>query len=275
MRRFGLLAFVAGLWVTLASAQSSTTLSAAPTFTPTTAWSIPNGACSSGGSNANGGVFEDVFGNFWEVSCGQGFSGSNYYDPSPYYETTTGIGMQACFNGCAQRVNCIAFTFYGTTTSGSTGTGVCFNYYGGTQGSLLAQSSTNSYSVVAGSYPNYGSAYLIQQNTVQFPCPSYNGSYYNDAYAHTYYVLCGFDGGSNIGPSSNVRGGPNAGGCFATCDTASGATCNGIDYGYGGAEQSTTQGNGQCNNKGAIVMSQVSVVSSSMLAIATIAPPTT
>ena len=38
---------------------------------------------------------------------------------------TNGGGLFACFNGCANRIGCTAFSYYGTTTSGTAGSGRC------------------------------------------------------------------------------------------------------------------------------------------------------
>ena len=45
----------------------------------------------------------------------------------------------------------------------------------------------------AGSYSLYGAAYMVQQNTVVYPCPSANNSYIQDASGQWYYIMCGFD----------------------------------------------------------------------------------
>jgi hypothetical protein len=77
MRRFGVLAFVAGLLVSFATAQS-TTLSAVQSYQPTPTWTVPNGACTAGSTAAGGGpygsfgatgggVYEDIYGDFWEM----------------------------------------------------------------------------------------------------------------------------------------------------------------------------------------------------------------
>jgi len=146
MRRFGDLALVAGLFVGFVCAQFtpplpatsggtstliSQTLAAYTSYQPTNTWTIPTytgtGGCSLGMGAAAatqtaggyGGVYQDYWGGYWEVACDQYFSGTTYYDGSPFYEGTNTQGMIACFNGCAKRPGCSAFAFYGSQTSSS------------------------------------------------------------------------------------------------------------------------------------------------------------
>lgn len=139
MRRSGVLAFVATLLMSSASAQTSggttTTISrslaASTTYVPTNTWTIPAGSCSAGMGPAaatataggTGGVFQDKFGGYWETECDYVYAGSTLYDGT--YEGTNGQGIYACYNGCANRPGCTGFSFYGTTTGPATGGGRC------------------------------------------------------------------------------------------------------------------------------------------------------
>lgn len=90
MRRFGVLAIVAGLGSSVIAQSTFTTAvaggvtttislsdSAGPTYTPTNTWTITSGACSKGMGAATatataggyGGVFEDAYGSYWEMVC--------------------------------------------------------------------------------------------------------------------------------------------------------------------------------------------------------------
>lgn len=72
MQRFGVTAFVAGLWIAQAAAQStSVPLRAATTYSPTAAWT-PGPTCSAGSTAASaqggygGGIYNgDGFGTYW------------------------------------------------------------------------------------------------------------------------------------------------------------------------------------------------------------------
>jgi hypothetical protein len=136
MHRPGVLAFVAWLLVGFTSAQStSTTLSAYTSYVPTDTWTIASGTCATGmgaavaataTAGAQGGVFEDKFGNFWEMECGYYFSGTTYYaNVAAGAIGTSGQGIYACFDGCANRINCVGFSYYGTVTGATAGSGKC------------------------------------------------------------------------------------------------------------------------------------------------------
>jgi hypothetical protein len=94
MQRFGVAALLAAAFVATVRAQSiyttpglttSAPLSASTTYTPTNVWA-PNPTCSSGSSAVaqnggyGGGVYRDDYGTYWEVACGNDWSGSTYYD---------------------------------------------------------------------------------------------------------------------------------------------------------------------------------------------------
>jgi len=140
MRGFRVLAFAAGLLVGLVSAQSSITptLSAGPTYQPSVPWTIPTAStpCSAGSTATatggyGGGVYQDVFGGYWEVECGYAWTGTTYYDgvnSGPGGSAvigTTSQGVFACFESCAQRVGCVAFEFFGYSTNTMVGSGQC------------------------------------------------------------------------------------------------------------------------------------------------------
>jgi len=137
MRGFGIAAGVAGLLVGLASAQSSVTptLAAGPTYQPAVPWTQGNGPCSAGSTATatggyGGGVYQDIFGGYWEIECGFAWSSTQYYaaEGGPGSQQAPGTaaqGMYACANGCAQRPGCVAYEFFGTTSGPHSGSGKC------------------------------------------------------------------------------------------------------------------------------------------------------
>ena len=117
------LAVIALLGATLVShvAGQATTLSAYTSYVPTNTW-VPQAQCSQAGGG-NGGYYQDTIGTFWEVQCGQQFSGPTYYDNN--YVGTSSQGIAACFWGCSNRIGCAAFTYTGTVSSATAGSGRC------------------------------------------------------------------------------------------------------------------------------------------------------
>ena len=132
MWRFGVLALWAANFVSLTSAQASTTLAAATTYTPTGIW-YPQPTCSQGNTaattqgvgNYGGGIFEDYWGTFWELDCGYSYSGTTYMDGT--YVGTFGNGIVACFYGCSLRIGCMGFTYVVVAgqNTGLSGSGRC------------------------------------------------------------------------------------------------------------------------------------------------------
>ncbi|KAK6390721.1 hypothetical protein LTR65_005325 [Meristemomyces frigidus] len=193
MRRFGVLAFVAGL-LSFAFAQTestaiaggatttrSTSLAAATTYQPTNTWTIASGACSVGmdsaaaataTAGAQGGVFLDKYGGYWEMDCGYQFTGTTYYDSNNYVGSNNG--------------------------------GV--NFLTGTQGTLTYNTSA----VLGTSATLYGSGYMLQANP-NLLCPTYNGTYYIDPNNVAYYVLCGFNAAVYNTPADAVPGSQTTG----------------------------------------------------------------
>ncbi|GAB1736020.1 hypothetical protein NU219Hw_g6074t1 [Hortaea werneckii] len=184
-------------------------------------------------AGGQGGVYQDRYGGYWEMDCGYYFSGSPYYDGA--YQGTNGIGVFSCFNGCANRPGCVGFTYFGSSTGPTTGSGRCFHFYNGQQGSL---SYNPSYQFPDAGNPLFGSGYLLQANE-NLLCPTYNGTYYLDAQGQTYYVLCGY-GSSSTYQNTAARDGRD---CLQQCDAQ--AQCIGVTVVYGGAE-TNAQNNANC-----------------------------
>ncbi|KAI7551626.1 hypothetical protein KC331_g2433 [Hortaea werneckii] len=175
-------------------------------------------------AGGQGGVYQDRYGGYWEMDCGYYFSGSPYYDGA--YQGTNGIGVFSCFNGCANRPGCVAFTYFGSSTGPTTGSGRCFHFFNGQQGNL---SYNPSYQYPDAGNTLFGSAYLLQANE-NLLCPTYNGTYYLDAQGQTYYILCGY-GSTSTYQNNAGRDGRD---CLQQCDAQ--AQCIGVTVVYGGAE---------------------------------------
>ncbi|KAK5676194.1 hypothetical protein LTS10_011006 [Elasticomyces elasticus] len=248
MPRSGALAFVAALAAGLATAQSvTTTLSAGTTYEPTVPWTIAGGPspttapCAAGAVQTagpagyyGGGVYTDKYGDFWEMDCDYSFSGTTYYDGT--FAGTNGQGVVACFNGCANRLQCAGFSYYGNAMGNTTGSGRCFHFYTGQQGTL---SYTPNLQIAAAAAPLYGSGYILQKNAAYFFCPAQNNTYYTDPNGKFYYVLCGYD--VTNGGSGSVNGAPSGSvssmqQCFINCDAAGALGCTSFSYKYFGSE---------------------------------------
>ncbi|KAI7164171.1 hypothetical protein KC349_g866 [Hortaea werneckii] len=184
-------------------------------------------------AGGQGGVYQDRYGGYWEMDCGYYFSGSPYYDGA--YQGTNGIGVFSCFNGCANRPGCVGFTYFGSSTGATTGSGRCFHFFNGQQGNL---SYNPSYQYPDAGNPLFGSAYLLQANE-NLLCPTYNGTYFLDAQGQTYFILCGY-GSTSQYQNTAARDGPA---CLALCDAQ--AQCIGVTVVYGGAE-TNAQNNANC-----------------------------
>ncbi|KAI7389162.1 hypothetical protein KC328_g8590 [Hortaea werneckii] len=175
-------------------------------------------------AGGQGGVYQDRYGGYWEMDCGYYFSGSPYYDG--VYQGTNGIGVFSCFNGCANRPGCVGFTYFGSSTGATTGSGRCFHFFNGQQGSLTYNPS---YQFPDAGNPLFGSGYLLQANE-NLLCPTYNGTYYLDAQGQTYYILCGY-GSTSTYQNNAGRDGRD---CLQQCDAQT--QCIGVTVAYGGAE---------------------------------------
>jgi hypothetical protein len=200
---------------------TSTTLGASTTYSPTVAWT-PNTVCSAGSSptnNPGGGVYTDEFGQYWEVSCGQQWSGTTYYDGKGVGVNNQGMGP--CFYGCALRPECMGFTYTGNQANGPypwTGSkaGNCYHFLNNTQGTLVAGGSIGSQTV-------YAAAYLIQA-APGLLCPFYDNSVFNDNWGGSYSVKCGSQPYvANLGGAIQLTqtAVPNVQSCLSICDTYS------------------------------------------------------
>ncbi|KAI6807478.1 hypothetical protein KC332_g13456 [Hortaea werneckii] len=184
-------------------------------------------------AGGQGGVYQDRYGGYWEMDCGYYFSGSPYYDGA--YQGTNGIGVYSCFNGCANRPGCVGFTYFGSSTGPTTGSGRCFHFYNSQQGNLTYNPS---YQFPDAGNALFGSAYLLQASE-NLLCPTYNGTYFLDAQGQVYYILCGY-GSTSQYQNTAARDGPA---CLALCDAQ--AQCIGVTVVYGGAE-SNANNNANC-----------------------------
>lgn len=78
-------------------------------------------------------MYEDPYGNFWEVGCAQDNPGIPYAPGAVQPGTGSGTasqGIYACFKGCAVRPGCYGFVFGGngaaaSETSQKVGSGKC------------------------------------------------------------------------------------------------------------------------------------------------------
>lgn len=122
MRRPGVVVLLAASLIDHASAQA-TTLSASTSYVPTNTW-VPQAACSQAAPGGAGGYYQDTIGTYWEVQCGQAFTGTTYYDNNAYVGTNA-QGIAACFWGCSNRIGCVGFTYTGTVSSSTAGSGRC------------------------------------------------------------------------------------------------------------------------------------------------------
>lgn len=66
-------------------------------------------------AGGTGGVYSDLWGGYWEMDCDYAFTGATYYDGSTA-PSSNGHGVLSCFDGCANRPGCVAFSYYGTVT---------------------------------------------------------------------------------------------------------------------------------------------------------------
>ena len=240
MRRFGVLALL-GAGIELVSAQT-TTLGASPSILPTSTWA-PAPVCSQGNSWGGpapyGGVYEDPLGTFYQVECGYQFSGLTFYDTAGYNlnangytgagQGTTAQGIVTCFWGCSQRPECIGFTYAGTVNAAAnSGSGVCYNYLNGTQGTLAPAAGN------LNGNPVYASG-LILQGSPGTLCPLYDGNYFTDGGGTKYLISCGYRPNTAIGGGSTPMSTTmvnNAQSCLSACGAAGTAACNHAAYSY-------------------------------------------
>ena len=77
-----------------------------------------------GAGGLGGGVYQDLFGTFWEFDCGYSYTGGTYYDGT--FVGTYGNGVLTCFYGCSNRIGCMGFSHAGTQgSSPDVGSGGC------------------------------------------------------------------------------------------------------------------------------------------------------
>jgi len=237
MRRFGVVALLGASLLEFASAQgTTTTLGVSTTYVPTAAWS-PAPVCSAGSSSgtAQGGVYQDESGNFYEMQCGPNYSGTNYYDltaGNPVFVGTTGQGIGSCFWGCSQRPSCMGFTYTGVVGSNvypwTGSSGRCYHYLNNTQGTLQGNAAS------LGGQTVYGSAYLLQAYPGTL-CPAYDGQTFADSWGGSYAVSCAAQpatttAGGSVPKSTTVV--QNIQSCLSACDAAGTAVCNHVAYSY-------------------------------------------
>ncbi|KAI7325644.1 hypothetical protein KC315_g7835 [Hortaea werneckii] len=228
----------------------STTLSAYTSYQPTNTWTINSGSCASGMGPAaatataggQGGVYTDIYNSYWEMDCDYAFSGADNYDGATTGSGTGSLGVYGCFNGCAQRPNCIGFSYYGTQSEPARGAGRCYFYGSGQQGDLV-------YSPTAGApqattTPIYGSAYLIQGSPVNM-CPYWHNQYYVDSSNVTYYIMCGSDGTGNQTYDGSLQTSYTGTSyswltCLQSCSSSGISDCSGVTYKYTGLTTNPT-----------------------------------
>jgi len=69
----------------------------------------------------SGGTYTDPYGAVWSVNCGQDNTGAIYASGG-----TSGQGIYACFKGCSHRPECNGFSFTGSVTLATAGSGTCY-----------------------------------------------------------------------------------------------------------------------------------------------------
>ncbi|GAB1729361.1 hypothetical protein NU195Hw_Modified_146t1 [Hortaea werneckii] len=228
----------------------STTLSAYTSYQPTNTWTINSGSCASGMGPAaatataggQGGVYTDIYNSYWEMDCDYAFSGTDNYDGATTGSGTGSLGVYGCFNGCAQRPNCIGFSYYGTQSEPARGAGRCYFYGAGQQGDLA-------YSPTAGApqattTPIYGSSYLLQGSPVNM-CPYWHNQYYVDSSNVTYYIMCGSDGTGNQTYDGSLQTSYTGTSyswltCLQSCSSSGISDCSGVTYKYTGLTTNPT-----------------------------------
>ncbi|KAM0717693.1 hypothetical protein Q7P37_007545 [Cladosporium fusiforme] len=228
MRRFGIAALLAAIFIAQTYAQTtSVALSASTTYAPTHVWA-PAASCTVGSSGVGvmrGGVYRDDYGSYWQVGCDYDWSSQVFYDSTAYYaySGTNGQGIFACFRGCASRVNCVAFTYTGTITGPGDGSGRCFAHYRDFQGSLYFNGSTS-----LDGQKVYASAYMFQSSP-SMVCPYFNNTaMYTTSSGQAWFVICG--GEYTPGGAISTTAVPTFAACIAKCEATSG--CTGVSWSY-------------------------------------------
>ncbi|KAI6801364.1 hypothetical protein KC332_g13646 [Hortaea werneckii] len=228
----------------------STTLSAYTSYQPTNTWTINSGSCASGmgpavavaAAGGQGGVYTDIYNSYWEMDCDYAFSGADNYDGATTGSGTGSLGVYGCFNGCAQRPNCIGFSYYGTQSEPARGAGRCYFYGAGQQGDLVY--SPTAVAPQATTTPIYGSSYLIQGSPVNM-CPYWNNQYYIDSSNVTYYIICGSDGTGNQTYDGSLQTSYTGTSyswltCLQSCSSSGISDCSGVTYKYTGLTTNPT-----------------------------------
>jgi hypothetical protein len=83
-------------------------------------------------------------------------------------------------------------THRGTVTGTTTGTGRCYHHYNGTQGALLAASTTSPSNADGWSPGNvYAAAYMIQSSPSMI-CPYYDRASLTGSASNVYQIVCGY-----------------------------------------------------------------------------------
>ncbi|KAK3722887.1 hypothetical protein LTR37_002032 [Vermiconidia calcicola] len=246
MWRSGVVALLGASFLACVSAQVSRTLGAYTSYTPTATWA-PAPVCSQGSNPAlspGGGVYQDEFGAYYEMQCGQQFSGTNYYDNT--FAGTNAQGIGSCFYGCSKRPGCMGFTYTGTVVGTSYNwqgsSGRCYHFFNNTQGTLGPATQQ------LGGQNVYGAAYLLQASPDTI-CPFYDGQTFTDNWGVAYNVRCGYGAATTAGAGTVVRSTAvaNVQSCLSACDAAGTASCNHAVYSHNFVAEPNPYRGGQAN----------------------------
>nr|OQO20802.1 hypothetical protein B0A51_15352 [Rachicladosporium sp. CCFEE 5018] len=205
-------AAAAGSTVTTTTGTYSSVPSATATWTPAA-------ACTAGGPAATGGAYTDANSAVWNVVCGADNNNGQYFESAK----TNGQGIYACAKGCDQRPNCVGYSFIGSVSGATTGSGVC--YYKSAAANAYYYNSTV-----------YAATNLISGSR-NLPCPYYNGGNYTVSNGAVYSIYCGQDSATASSSNSAVQ---NMAQCVNLCETTAG--CTGASYIYSTSTAQTPQG---------------------------------
>ncbi|KAK6442114.1 glycoside hydrolase 15 protein [Oleoguttula sp. CCFEE 5521] len=206
----------------VSAAAATTTTSATATYSsvpsPTATWT-PAAACTAGGPAATGGAYTDANSAVWNVVCGADNNNGQYFESAK----TNGQGIYACAKGCDQRPACSGYSFIGTVSGATTGSGVC--YYKSAAANAYYYNSTV-----------YAATNLISGSR-NLPCPYYNGGNYTASNGAVYSIYCGQDSSTTSSSNAAVQ---NMAQCVNLCETTAG--CTGASYIYSTSNAQTPQG---------------------------------